>query len=187
MDAFVPLPDATLVRLVNGWGTIPRRVDPDVSGLLPPVNDLIEATPPDVRPLVEQAVDGATPADLAAVADQLFPVFELQPDPKRIRSLNELLHYTSPTPRLDLTAPSDLWAVPSPSERPLAAAVLALVNHLTTHGSGDRLGVCNAERCSDVYIDSSPGRHKRFCSVTCQNRTRVAAFRARRTKPRHSV
>jgi len=30
------------------------------------------------------------------------------------------------------------------------------------------------------YIDASPGGQRRFCSVTCQNRARVAAWRQRR-------
>ncbi|WP_374119541.1 CGNR zinc finger domain-containing protein [Streptomyces sp. RKAG290] len=42
------------------------------------------------------------------------------------------------------------------------------------------MGTCAGERCVDVYIDQSPGGRRRFCSVTCQNRTRVAAFRSRR-------
>ena len=36
-------------------------------------------------------------------------------------------------------------------------------------------------RCADAYVDASPGAHRRYCSVTCQNRERVAAFRRRRS------
>lgn len=43
-----------------------------------------------------------------------------------------------------------------------------------------RLGVCAAERCDRVYVDSSRNGAKRFCSTACQNRTKAAVFRARR-------
>ena len=43
-----------------------------------------------------------------------------------------------------------------------------------------RLGVCEAERCDRVYVDTSKNSTRRFCSTTCQNRTKTAAFRQRR-------
>lgn len=42
-----------------------------------------------------------------------------------------------------------------------------------------RLGVCDAERCDRVYVDVSKNGLRRFCSTTCQNRTKAAAHRAR--------
>ena len=36
------------------------------------------------------------------------------------------------------------------------------------------------DQCADVYVDASPTHDRRYCSVTCQNRARVAAYRARR-------
>jgi predicted RNA-binding Zn ribbon-like protein len=44
----------------------------------------------------------------------------------------------------------------------------------------DRLRVCDAPDCADVLVDLSKNRSRRYCSTTCQNRTNVAAFRARR-------
>ncbi|MFI1676368.1 CGNR zinc finger domain-containing protein [Streptomyces sp. NPDC020607] len=43
-----------------------------------------------------------------------------------------------------------------------------------------RIGIRTGGHCADVYVDQSPGGRRRFCSVTCQNRARVAAFRSRR-------
>jgi predicted RNA-binding Zn ribbon-like protein len=43
-----------------------------------------------------------------------------------------------------------------------------------------RLGTCAARGCGDAFVDTSPGAHRRFCSVTCQSRERVAAFRRRK-------
>ena len=42
-----------------------------------------------------------------------------------------------------------------------------------------RLGVCTASRCDRVYVDISRNATRRFCSTTCQNRVKTAAFRAR--------
>jgi predicted RNA-binding Zn ribbon-like protein len=42
-----------------------------------------------------------------------------------------------------------------------------------------RLGVCTADRCDRVYVDTSRNGTRRFCSTTCQNRVKAAAFRAR--------
>jgi predicted RNA-binding Zn ribbon-like protein len=43
-----------------------------------------------------------------------------------------------------------------------------------------RLGVCLAERCDRVYVDTSRNSSRRFCSTSCQNRVKAAAHRARR-------
>ncbi len=43
-----------------------------------------------------------------------------------------------------------------------------------------RLGVCEAERCDRVHVDTSKNGTRRFCSTSCQNRVKAAAYRARR-------
>jgi predicted RNA-binding Zn ribbon-like protein len=77
---------------------------------------------------------------------------------------------------------STAWSVPGSPTALLASAALALRGHLAAHP--DRLGVCADRQCADVYVDASPAGHRRFCSLTCQNRTRVAAFRERRRSTR---
>jgi predicted RNA-binding Zn ribbon-like protein len=42
-----------------------------------------------------------------------------------------------------------------------------------------RLGVCTAPRCDRVYVDTSRNGTRRFCSTSCQNRVKAAAFRAK--------
>jgi predicted RNA-binding Zn ribbon-like protein len=46
----------------------------------------------------------------------------------------------------------------------------------------DRLGVCTAPHCDRVYVDISRNGTRRFCSTSCQNRVKTAAFRARSPK-----
>jgi predicted RNA-binding Zn ribbon-like protein len=45
-----------------------------------------------------------------------------------------------------------------------------------------RLGVCSADPCDRVYIDTSPNLGKRFCSTRCQSRVKAAAHRAKSGK-----
>ncbi|NEB74779.1 CGNR zinc finger domain-containing protein [Streptomyces sp. SID14478] len=75
--------------------------------------------------------------------------------------------------------PRPAWAVEEGRRAVIAAAAVTLWHFLGDHGF-DRIGVCTGRRCADVYVDVSPGGRRRFCSVTCQNRARVAAFRSRR-------
>ncbi|WP_374215715.1 CGNR zinc finger domain-containing protein [Streptomyces drozdowiczii] len=72
-----------------------------------------------------------------------------------------------------------MWRVNDPDEVLVAASGLALREYAAAHGF-HRIGICTGDHCVDVYVDRSPGGRRRFCSVTCQNRTRVAAFRRRR-------
>ena len=43
----------------------------------------------------------------------------------------------------------------------------------------ERLRRCEATRCDDLFLDATRSRTQRFCSTACQNRTKVAAHRAR--------
>jgi predicted RNA-binding Zn ribbon-like protein len=43
----------------------------------------------------------------------------------------------------------------------------------------DRLGVCSAESCDRVFVDTSRNGTRRFWSTACQNRIKAAAFRHR--------
>ena len=60
-----------------------------------------------------------------------------------------------------------------------SACGLALYHWLTGIGSLDRLGVCHAHRCADIYVDGSQAAARRYCSAVCGNRTKVAAYRSR--------
>jgi predicted RNA-binding Zn ribbon-like protein len=52
----------------------------------------------------------------------------------------------------------------------------------------DRLRICGADDCSDVLVDMSKNRSKRYCDTgNCGNRTNVAAYRARQRAARASM
>lgn len=72
---------------------------------------------------------------------------------------------------IDFDAPLD--------ERIVVETALAMVD-LIRADELSRLGICAADDCTDLVLDMSRNRCKRFCSTRCSNRTAVAAYRARR-------
>jgi len=63
------------------------------------------------------------------------------------------------------------------SDQLLAAGARALAATVSEIGS-DRIGVCSASRCLDVFVDRSPKRNRRYCSQLCQTRERVQRYRS---------
>jgi len=167
------MPMTVLVDLVNGWASIPRHEDGRDSAAYPPVADLAGRLGFPAPELSDQ--------ELAATADRIYPVFTAPDAGRRAELVTEFLDEASVRPGLHLVR-AELrrgWSVPDPHAALLAASAIALREFLADH-EPDRLGVCTGSRCVDVFVDASPGGRRRFCSVTCQNRARVAAFRDRR-------
>jgi predicted RNA-binding Zn ribbon-like protein len=133
-----------------------------------------------------QIPTAAEAADLAVVAGRLRAVFDTvdrgDVDGAATR-VNTLLAETGARPQLDrhdgepwhmhfhasTDSLADGWAAG-------CATGLAIVLGTEMY---DRLGVCTAPRCDRVFVDVSRNGTRRFCSTTCQNRVKAAAFRAR--------
>ena len=169
------MPLAGLVDLVNGWGTTPRLEAGEQDWPYPPLNRLTGrlGVPLPAEPDTHEAA--------TQVADRLHPVFAAHNAAERVSLVNQLLADSNVRPFLS-QPPLDsraCWLVDVPEAGPLAAAAVALRAQLAAHAP-DRLGTCTGTRCADIYIDASPGGHRRFCSITCQNRARIANFRSRR-------
>lgn len=146
-----PMELPELVALVNDWATLPRQVG-------------------------DRTAPAGSPPD---AADRLYAVFTAPDARRRARLVTAMLTETAVRPELSQhgDAVTETWSVADPRAAQLASAALALRAQLAAHP--DRLGVCADNQCADVYVDASPAGHRRFCSLTCQNRTRVAAFRQR--------
>ena len=172
------MPMPALVELVNGWGGTPRREAEEDDWPYPPRGRVLD------RWDAAEAIAPDDDAGLAAVADALHPVFAAGSAQDAADLLNAVLEATAVRPVLvaDDRGERAAWVVPDAGRALLAAAAVALRDHLAEHAL-DRLGTCSGRRCADVYVDSSPGGHRRFCSITCQNRARVAAYRSRRAAP----
>lgn len=151
-----PLLPAEVVALVNDWGTAPRRVG--------------------ARP----QPSGPAPATAIAVADRVHAAFAATDPAEQAGLVTSMLDDAAPRALMTITdgRPVAAWSVARAADTLLAAAALALREHLADHPH--RLGVCADHQCADVYVDASPAGRRRYCSLTCQNRSRVAAFRERR-------
>jgi predicted RNA-binding Zn ribbon-like protein len=164
------LPLDQVVVLVNEWGTAPRLAAGEQNSPYPVLGALAEA------------VGDVGDEQLTAVADALYPIFAAADEDAVVRRLNEVLDQCEPHPRLARAGGvlGEAWLTDPPREI-LSAAALGLYRQLLEWGDARRLGTCTAANCVDVYVDSSSAGQRKFCSVQCQNRSRVAAFRARRS------
>ena len=68
----------------------------------------------------------------------------------------------------------------SPLAEQLTTTVAMGLSQVVVQHGWQRLGVCSAEGCDDVYVDTSRNASRRYCSNTCASRSTVAAYRARR-------
>ncbi|HEX9030609.1 MAG TPA: CGNR zinc finger domain-containing protein [Streptosporangiaceae bacterium] len=182
MDAVVTVAVGLVNALTPGEARGRPFQAPTADQLPAAVTGVLRATRPDTRD-----VTGAEALEFAEVASALRPVFESVADGRLDEAadqVNHLLGRTGARPRLDKhdNEPWHLhfhgtddslvigWAAG-------CATGLAVVLGSDLHG---RLGVCTADRCDRVYVDTSRNGTRRFCSTTCQNRIKTAAFRARR-------
>lgn len=121
--------------------------------------------------------------EVAAARDlrrRLRPVFEAVTPADRVRMLNALTRGVTVRIDLDgdrvkavLTAPTRTFA-----QWLTVQASIGLLAFLETHDF-ERLCVCQASPCLDVYADASYNHSRRFCSDRCANRVHSAAHRRR--------
>jgi predicted RNA-binding Zn ribbon-like protein len=69
----------------------------------------------------------------------------------------------------------------SVSELLIAESLMGLSTLVCDLGA-TRLGVCDASSCTNVFVDTSPNRSRRYCSDRCSSRENVAAYRARQRR-----
>jgi CGNR zinc finger len=171
------LPLELVVVMVNEWGTAPRLAADEQNAPYPDFGALIATRGLDSVATVNRPSDG----EVTAVADALFPIFAAPNEDATVTRLNDVLDRSGSHPRLVRSGRNleEAWATDT-SRQLLSAAVLSVYRQLLDWGDARRLGTCTAARCVDVYVDSSSAGRKKFCSLGCQNRNRVAAFRARR-------
>lgn len=140
----------------------------------------LEVDPPSLAALRRRDVPG-----FVALAENLRRVFAAlnggQVD-SAARVLNELLARHPATPHL--AKESGKWRL---HHHPAAAELLPMWTSICAEGlarmigvqAAHRLGICSAASCDRVFADTTKNARRRFCSITCQNRTKTASFRAR--------
>jgi predicted RNA-binding Zn ribbon-like protein len=117
---------------------------------------------------------------------ELRPVFEASGErdvPVVLSGLNALMERHPVTPMISDHDVTNLHLhvanrAASVSELLIGEALLGLATLVCDLGP-TRLGVCAAERCTHVYVDTSPNQSRRYCSERCSSRANVAAYRAR--------
>jgi predicted RNA-binding Zn ribbon-like protein len=178
-----------LVAFVNDYAAEPRLVGGVADD---PYRDLAQLAAGE--PVALGLVTGVATTNelklLTALADRLYEVFaKAQAEPaSAIEAVNTLLRQSGAAPHLSWGEDASVadWRLPLGPARDAqlirtlqAGCALALYQWLIGRGSLDRLGVCNAHRCADVYIDVTQASSRRYCSPSCGNRAKVAAHRAR--------
>jgi predicted RNA-binding Zn ribbon-like protein len=118
-----------------------------------------------------------------ALRPRLARLWEVDED-EAVEIVNSLLREAHALPQLVKHDAWDYHLHAASSDAPLAdrmavEAAMAMVDVIRM-GELARLQTCAADDCTDVLVDLSKNRSRRFCSTSCANRTNVAAYRARR-------
>jgi predicted RNA-binding Zn ribbon-like protein len=116
---------------------------------------------------------------------RLRAVFAAETETEAAGLLNELLAESAAVPylsdhggvgwHLHMSRPDASWS------DSLAAQTATALAQLIGAGGFNRMRTCAAEDCKQVFIEQSRNHSQRFCGQTCATRTRVTAYRARRT------
>lgn len=133
-------------------------------------------------PGTSSALTGVESAQAAETADLVRAVAVAKSQSDVLSRLNELLALARPRPyATDHDGELHLhYARPDAPvlEQLTTTVAMGLAQVVAQHG-WQRLGVCSAEGCDDVYVDTSRNASRRYCSNTCASRSTVAAYRAR--------
>lgn len=121
-------------------------------------------------------------AALVTWAQRLRTVFAEGDVGRQVAQINALLAAAASRPfvsRHDGLAPHLHYAgVENDVVSRIQARTAAGLAHLLCEYGPDRLGRCQRTGCDVVYVDTSRNGRRRFCSLRCANRVRVANHRA---------
>ena len=124
-------------------------------------------------------------AEAARVMRGIFEAMEEDRVDEAAAAVNGLLLQTGARPQLD-RVPGEPWAVHFHGADDTygvgwtAGCATALALAVGSELAG-RLGVCRAQHCDRVFVDTSKNSVRQFCSSACQSRVKAAAFRARQS------
>jgi predicted RNA-binding Zn ribbon-like protein len=128
----------------------------------------------------------ATPGDLEAVREvraRVRGLFVAANHAEAQRRLNELLREARVEMRVarERGAARIEWSVDDSVDLAEAVRSACAVSaaHIAQQMGFERLRVCGADPCADVFLDVSKRGEQRFCGPRCATRVRVAAHRAR--------
>ena len=188
---------------MTGQVKLDSYADTGVFAAIDLVNDLAVASPDDQVTAVRRvlAIDPPSlmefvPADapgFVALATDLHTILGLVGAGNLDAAAARLNHMLASHPSHPHLALEDgVWRLhhhPVDAELiPMWTAICAeALARLIGNGHAHRLGTCERPGCGRVFVDVSKNASRAFCSTTCQNRVKAAAFRARRDVPAHVV
>ena len=162
------------IALANTFGAPMRRGRPATTPTAAGIEEVLRLT--------TKRVPKTDPAGYAAGGKALYDALSSLPDADRAATLvNELLARTNAAPHLTRTE-GEPWHLHfgSPDEaNGWLAEFATAVAMLLGSDELERVRRCEAVRCDELFLDSTRNRTQRFCSTACQNRTKVAAHRAK--------
>jgi predicted RNA-binding Zn ribbon-like protein len=168
------------VELINELGA--RHAETRPAALVAVIARILAVDPPSVAALKGRDVPG-----FIALARELRQVFDDMDggdvDAAAAR-LNDLLAEHPAHPHL--AKEDGRWRL---HHHPVDAALVPMwtsicaeaLARMIAAGHASRFGTCEDSDCNRVYFDVSRNGSRRFCSTTCQNRIKTAAFRRRQS------
>lgn len=183
-DSFQASLPALMVDLVNTYDlkcTPPERLRSPAD-----LEDLLRR----YRLLGANRASEADVREMRMLRDQIRSVFEADDEDETHARLNQILAAAEVVPRVVREQRGERKIYFAPQEAPLARRVacdagLGMAMMLTSHPN--RLKVCAADPCRNVFIDTTRNRSRRWCSDACGGRINVAAHRARRRTASNSA
>jgi predicted RNA-binding Zn ribbon-like protein len=168
-----------------GSGAVELAIDLANAQLESPdgVRDFVHAHAEWIPPAVPLELSERDAATLVRVSTAVRGVALAESQPEVVERLNALLSRAHPRPyATDHDGELHLhFAKPdAPLLEQLTTTVAMGISQVVVQHGWQRLGVCSAEGCDDVYVDTSRNASRRYCSNTCASRATVAAYRARR-------
>lgn len=181
LDSYIDAGVLTSVMLINGLtggfegGSPVGSRDPVAA-----IKQALAVDPPSMTALTRRDVPGFVA--LAQTLRRVFAALDGRQIDSAARLLNELLARHPATPHL--AKENGKWRL---HHHLAAAELLPMWTSICAEGlarmigaqAAHRFGICSAASCDRVFADTTKNASRRFCSVTCQNRTKAAAFRAR--------
>ena len=182
LDSYADAGLLAAVELVNEVALGPARGRPAAGdAVLPAIARVLAVDPPSAARLGEADVPGFTA--LARRLHEVFGHLHTGDVDAAAGRLNDLLANHPAQPHL--AKEDGQWRL---HHHPVDAALVSMWTSICAEGMarmigagyGDRLGSCEGTGCGRVFLDVSKNGSRRFCSTTCQNRVKAAAFRLRR-------
>lgn len=114
--------------------------------------------------------------------NQIRAIFEAASVDQAATGINSILRSVKATPFIGIHGTGPHMHVAPEESTPaawLAATIGMGLAELVVRYGTDRFGVCSADDCRDVFIDTSRNHSRKHCSARCTNREGVRSFRRR--------